>query len=94
MKKIDHDVFLKILKEIGAVYGGLTKSNEPIIEYNGRKITIGRKKKFNGEGYKEESIKKIIEIIAIEKSKQENKTPKQAYHELKEKVKRIIGYDF
>jgi hypothetical protein len=94
MKKVSQEVFLKILEVIGARYEGVTKANEPIVSYNGRKITIGRKKRFDGEGYKEEAIKKILEVIAVEKSKKEKKTPKQIYHELKERVKEIVGYDF
>ncbi len=94
MKKIKHEIFLKILEEIGAEYKGLTKSNEPIVEYKGKIITIGRKKKFNGEGYKDEAIKKIIQFVALEKSKEEGKSPGEIQHMLQQKIKQIVGYDF
>jgi len=90
-KHISEDTFKKIIEEIGIAYKGTTKSGEPRLTYRGKEFTISRK---TDEGYKADSIKKIIDSIKLEKSREEGKSPGEVYHELVQKVREIIGGDF
>lgn len=93
---ISEEKFKEVLQELGINYKGLTKSGEPRLEYKNMEFTIGRKEKLgeNEKGYKIDSIRKIIEKISIEESKEKKISPGQARHELYQKLKKILGGDF
>lgn len=88
-KFISDEKLKKILELLEIEYGGLTKSGEPILNYKGNKFTISRKK---DKGYKSNVIEKILSKVSIEKAKEENKNPKQIYHELEKKLKEIYSF--
>ena len=91
-KYISEEKFKQILDALGLKYEGITKSGEPILNYNNTRFTLPRKEKFGfEEGYKPEVLNKMLEKVSIEKAKQEQRNPKQVYHELKEKIKHIYS---
>ena len=96
MRYISEELFRKILEKLDVEYRGLTKAGEPRLVYNNREFTVGRKGKIRGgeEGYKVEVIDKIISQIALEKSKEERKSPGEIIHRLKQQIKTIVGGDF
>ncbi len=91
VRHISQDAFKKIMDEFGVEYKGVTKSGEPRLMNMGKEFTTSRK---TDKGYKAESIKKIIDIIKLEKSANEGISPGEAYDILIKKARQIIGADF